>query len=127
MERWIFDSPDQAGEAFRRFIKEMYQENRLARGKFVLGGRPVALTKITAPLLNIYGTADNLVPPACSIGIAGAVGSKDKETVDFPSGHIGVFVGGKSQKVLFPKIAEWLRERSAQANGGRQARARKKG
>ncbi|PJB07848.1 MAG: class III poly(R)-hydroxyalkanoic acid synthase subunit PhaC, partial [Hydrogenophilales bacterium CG_4_9_14_3_um_filter_63_34] len=26
MEKWIFDSPDQAGEAFRQFIKDFYQE-----------------------------------------------------------------------------------------------------
>ena len=25
MEKWIFDSPDQAGEAFRQFIKDFYQ------------------------------------------------------------------------------------------------------
>src|SRR3546814_9210130 len=25
MERWIFDSPDQAGEAFRQFIKDFYR------------------------------------------------------------------------------------------------------
>ncbi|MDD5307231.1 MAG: class III poly(R)-hydroxyalkanoic acid synthase subunit PhaC [Deltaproteobacteria bacterium] len=127
MERWIFDSPDQAGEAFRRFIKELYQENRLARGLFTLGGRKVDLKNITAPLLNVYGTADNLVPPACSVGIAAAVGSKDKETVDFPSGHIGVFVSGKSQKVLIPKIATWLEKHSAPDKGKRKAHAGKRG
>jgi len=24
MEKWIFDSPDQAGEAFRQFIRQFY-------------------------------------------------------------------------------------------------------
>src|SRR3546814_1037612 len=32
MERWIFDSPDQAGEAFRQFIKDFYQGNKLVKG-----------------------------------------------------------------------------------------------
>jgi polyhydroxyalkanoate synthase len=113
MERWIFDSPDQAGATFRRFIKEMYQENRLKRGKFELGGRRVDLKKIKVPLLNVYGAADNLVPPACSVGIAKAVGSADTETIEFPGGHIGVFTGGKSQKVLVPRIAQWITERSS--------------
>ncbi|MFP5373341.1 MAG: class III poly(R)-hydroxyalkanoic acid synthase subunit PhaC, partial [Gammaproteobacteria bacterium] len=27
MEKWIFDSPDQAGEAFRQFMKQYYQGN----------------------------------------------------------------------------------------------------
>ena len=26
MEKWIFDSPDQAGESFRQFIKEFFQK-----------------------------------------------------------------------------------------------------
>jgi len=112
MERWIFDSPDQAGEAFRRFIKELYQENRLVKGEFELDGRKVDLKQIKAPLLNIYGAADHLVPPACSMGIADAVGSDDTETIEHPSGHIGVFVSGRSEKILFPRIAEWIRERS---------------
>jgi polyhydroxyalkanoate synthase len=112
MERWIFDSPDQAGECFRQFIKELYQENRLKRGEFELGGRRVDLKRITVPLLNVYGTSDNLVPPACSVGISAAVGSEDTETIAFPGGHIGVFTGGKSQKQLVPRIAEWLTERS---------------
>ncbi len=32
MEKWIFDSPDQAGEAFRQFIKDFYQANKLVNG-----------------------------------------------------------------------------------------------
>ena len=29
MEKWVADSPDQAGETYRCFIKEMYQQNKL--------------------------------------------------------------------------------------------------
>ena len=31
MERWIFDSPDQAGEAFREFVTGCYQQNQLIK------------------------------------------------------------------------------------------------
>jgi polyhydroxyalkanoate synthase len=30
----------------------------------------------------------------------------------FPTGHIGIFVGSKSQKEVCPRIAEWLKPRS---------------
>jgi polyhydroxyalkanoate synthase len=36
----------------------------------------------------------------------------DKETMVFPTGHIGIFVGSKSQKEVCPKIATWLKPRS---------------
>ncbi len=32
MEKWIFDSPDQAGETFRQFIKDFYQQNGFIEG-----------------------------------------------------------------------------------------------
>ena len=32
VEHWIFDSPDQAGAAFREFVIWFYQENRLVGG-----------------------------------------------------------------------------------------------
>ncbi|MCB1831778.1 MAG: class III poly(R)-hydroxyalkanoic acid synthase subunit PhaC, partial [Gammaproteobacteria bacterium] len=37
MEKWIFDSPDQAGESFRQFIKDFFQNNGLINGGIRLG------------------------------------------------------------------------------------------
>jgi len=116
MEKWIFDSPDQAGEAFRKFIKDMYQENKLANGTFTLGGRKVDLKNITMPVLNIFGEQDHLVPPSCSKPLSKLVGSKDVTTKPFNLGHIGMYVSGRSQKELAPTVAEWLMQRSGGKN-----------
>ena len=113
MEKWIFDSPDQAGEAFRKFIKDLYQENKLVKGEFTLGGMKVDLKKITMPVLNIYGEQDHLVPPSCSLPLSKLVGSKDVTTRSFPLGHIGMYVSLRSQEELSPLIIKWLAERSA--------------
>jgi polyhydroxyalkanoate synthase len=112
MEKWIFDSPAQAGECLRKFVKDLYQENKLVKGELEIGGRTVDLSKITMPLLNIYAAADHLVPPSCTKPLNDLVGSKDKDLYEFKGGHIGVFVGSKSQKELAPAIAEWLHKRS---------------
>ena len=111
MEKWIADSPDQAGECFRQFMKELYQENKLVKGTLHVGGREVKLKNITMPLLNIYATEDHLVPPAATIPLNDHVGSKDKELYKFQGGHIGVFVGGRSQKELAPAVVNWLKAR----------------
>ncbi len=112
MEKWIFDSPDQAGESIRKFIKDLYQENKLVKGKFVLGGRRVDPKKITMPVLNIYGEQDHLVPPHCSRCVEKVVASKDITTKAFPLGHIGMYVSSRSQKDLAPTVSQWLIERS---------------
>lgn len=111
MEKWVADSPDQAGETYRRFIKDMYQQNKLIRGEFTLDDHPVKLDHINMPILTIYAKDDHIVPPATTRPIHEAVGSKDKELMEFPGGHIGVFVGSRSQKLLTPAIAQWLIER----------------
>ncbi len=111
MEKWIFDSPGQAGECFRQFIKDLYQGNKLVEGGLKVGDKEVDLKKITMPLLNIYGTADHLVPPAASRPLNDLVGSSDKELYAFQGGHIGVFVGSRSQKELAPSIVRWLQKR----------------
>ncbi|MFZ4702797.1 MAG: class III poly(R)-hydroxyalkanoic acid synthase subunit PhaC [Candidatus Methylumidiphilus sp.] len=111
MEKWIFDSPGQAGECMRQFIKDCYQQNKLVKGELTLGGQTVDLGNITMPLLNIYASADHLVPPAATKPLNDLVGTEDKTLYEFKGGHIGVFVGGKSQKELAPAIAKWLHER----------------
>lgn len=111
MEKWIADSPDQAGECYRQFMKDLYQKNKLIKGELIIGGKKVNLKNITMPLLNIYATEDNLVPPAATIPLNDHVGTKDHELYKFSGGHIGVFVGGKSQKELAPAVGAWLKKR----------------
>lgn len=112
MEQWIFDSPGQAGETFRQFLKDCYQENKLVKGELKVGDKVVNLKNITMPLLNIYAIADHLVPPSSTKPLNDLVGSTDKALYEFKGGHIGVFVGSKSQKELAPAIAKWLHERA---------------
>ncbi len=117
MEKWIFDSPDQAGETIRKFIKDLYQGNKLVKGEFVLGGRPVDLKRVTMPVLNIYGEQDHLVPPHCSRCVVDLVGSRDVTTRAFPLGHIGMYVSSRAQTDLAPTVADWLIRRSAASPG----------
>lgn len=111
MEKWIAESPAQAGECFRQFMKDLYQQNKLVKGELEVGGKKVNLKNLTANLLNIYATEDHLVPPAATMPLNDLVGSTDKELYGFKGGHIGVFVGSKSQKELAPAVTEWLRKR----------------
>jgi len=111
MEEWIFDSPDQAGEAYRQFLKDFFQQNKLIKGEVELDGKRVDLSNITMPVLNIYADKDHLVPPPSSTALEKYVGSKDYTAKGFPVGHIGMYVSGKAQRDLAPTIADWVRER----------------
>ncbi len=111
MEKWIFDSPDQAGEAYRQFMKDFYQQNKLIKGEVKIGDAQVDLGNIRMPVLNIYAEKDHLVPPASSIALEKYIGSEDYTAKSFPVGHIGMYVSGKVQHDLPPIIADWLKAR----------------
>ena len=111
MEKWIFDSPDQAGEAWRQFITLMYQQNALIAGEVELDGQRVDLGQIKIPVLNIYAERDHLVPPESSQALGDYIGTEDYTVLSFPVGHIGMYVSGRVQKSLPPAINDWLRER----------------
>jgi len=111
MEKWIFDSPDQAGEAFREFARDFFQKNLLVKGEATIGRHRIDLKKITQPVLNIYAEQDHLVPPAASIPLGDAVGSTDYTALAFKGGHIGIYVSGRAQKQVPPAIHAWLADR----------------
>jgi len=111
MEEWIFDSPDQAGETFRQFMKDFYQGNKLIKGEVKIGGQPVDLSTIRVPVLNVYAEQDHLVPPPSSVALGQYLGSTDYTVRSFPVGHIGMYVSGKVQRDLPPLIAQWFKER----------------
>ena len=112
MEKWIFDSPDQAGETFRQFSKDFYQKNGLINGGVVIGDYEIDLKNLTCPLLNVFALQDHLVPPAASQAMKALVGSTDYTENPFPGGHIGIYVSGKAQKEVTPSIGKWLNDRS---------------
>ncbi len=111
MEKWIFDSPDQCGEAYRQFMKDFYQENKLIKGEVKIGDRTVNLSNISMPILNLYAEKDHLVPPESSLALGKYISSKDYTVKSFPVGHIGMYVSGKVQRDLPPTIADWLTAR----------------
>jgi polyhydroxyalkanoate synthase len=112
MEKWIFDSPDQAGETFRQFIKDFYQQNGLVNGTIEIGGQPVELKNIEIPVLNIFAEQDHLVPPDASKALRNLLGTSDYTELSFPGGHIGIYVSGKAQALVPPAIGAWLDERN---------------
>jgi polyhydroxyalkanoate synthase len=111
MEHWKADCPDIPGELYRKYIKDLFQDNKLIKGTLEIGGRRVDLKNVTMPILNIYATDDNIIPSSSTCALNDYVGSKDKELYKFKGGHIGVFVGSRSQSELGPAIASWVKKK----------------
>ncbi len=108
MEKWIFDNPDQAGEAFRKFIHQCYEQNNLIKGELRIGRNKIKLSKITMPVLNLVATRDHLVPPDASRALEKYVASNDYHYKEFASGHIGIYISDRTRKLVADTIHCWL-------------------
>lgn len=112
METWLNDNIAVPGEVYRQFVKDLYQGNLLARDRLRLGRRLVHLRRITCPVLNLMASQDDLVPCSQSEPLGGLVGSTDQRMIKLPAGHIGLAVGKRAQRELWPEACHWLAERS---------------
>jgi polyhydroxyalkanoate synthase len=121
LEIWANDNVALPGEAYRRYIEDLYQGDKLARGELTLSGRPARLDAITCPTLAITFESDGIVPWQSAKELVDLVSSKDKEWLHLPGGHIGAVVSKSASKRLWPKIGDWWTAR----DGGSQATARR--
>jgi polyhydroxyalkanoate synthase len=113
MERWGSDAVPFPGEVYRQFIRDCYQQNLLCQNRMEVGSERVDLGNIHCPVLNVIAEQDNIAPPAMSEPLQGLlVGTRDRETMRFPVGHIGLSASSKSPTKVWPKIDAWMAQRS---------------
>jgi polyhydroxyalkanoate synthase len=112
MNKWVNDGPPFPGAAFRQWITEFYQQNKLAKGEIVLRGRRVDLSEIKVPLLNIAGKKDHICTLPQAEATMSLVGSEDKEFFVLDAGHVGLMTGRGAKRGLWPKVGDWLSTRS---------------
>jgi polyhydroxyalkanoate synthase len=106
--RWVNDSVPFGGGAFRQWIVEFYQENRLVRDALQMEGRPVRLRNITCPLLNVAASRDQIAPRATTSVVTHRVASADATEIVIEGGHVGIVVGRTASRDLWPRIAAWM-------------------
>jgi len=107
IERWMYDSPDQAGRAYQQFLEDFYQTNKLVRNRLELDGKPVHLNALGMPILNVYAHQDHLIPPPAATALGQYVAGPYRE-IGMDTGHLGVFIGRDAWQTLYPQMIEWL-------------------
>ncbi|QGG46744.1 class III poly(R)-hydroxyalkanoic acid synthase subunit PhaC [Heliorestis convoluta] len=114
MNKWLNDGPPFPGEAFRNWIKDLYQDNKLVKGELVINGHKIDLGRAKANLLAIGASEDHIALPEQVKAAVDHFGSQDKEYFEVPAGHVALTVSSRGTKVTWPKIGDWLTERSGE-------------
>jgi polyhydroxyalkanoate synthase subunit PhaC len=111
LEAWSSDNVPFPAEAYRTYITELYQRNRIMSGEHYVAGKRVLLRNIRCPVLTIVAEQDAICPPAAAIALNAAVGSTDTSILSVPGGHVGAVVGSRASRELYPRLTTWLAER----------------
>lgn len=112
MQLWLNDPTPFPGEAFRRYIKDLYQQNHLLRGTFTINGRCIDLQRITIPTLTIAARKDHIAPWRSVVVLDDLIGSTDKTVIVLEGGHIGMVIGSGAHTQLWPQLSTWLTVRT---------------
>jgi polyhydroxyalkanoate synthase subunit PhaC len=113
MNKWVNDGVPFPGEAFRQWIHDFYQQNKLVKGEISLRGQHVDLSRISCSVLNIAGKRDHICTPPQAEATMRLIGSQDKEFFTLDAGHVGLLISAGTKKLLWPKISTWLQSRSS--------------
>ena len=112
LDRWGNDTLPLAGEYFRQTTKELMWGNKLFTGELTIGGKRVDLGAIKQPILHAVAEHDHIVPYEAARHLIARVGSKDKTEVILKGGHVSLLAGPNAARRMWPKLDEWLGERS---------------
>jgi polyhydroxyalkanoate synthase len=112
MAKWVADNPPFPGRAWAQWIRLMYRDAGLLRGRVRLRGRRVDLARIDQSVLVITAGADHIAPPPGTMPFFDLISTQDVEHLARPGGHIGLVAGSAARQELWPEIAQWLGERS---------------
>jgi poly(3-hydroxybutyrate) depolymerase len=101
---------DLPGRWYLQVIRQLFVENRLAKGAFVGLGRRLNLKDIACPVYLLAGETDDITTSEQVFDaekyLGTAKGKIEKRLV--PGGHIGLFMGSRNLKEVWPSIARWI-------------------
>lgn len=112
MYKWTNEQIPFPGETYRQFTKELMWENKLATGQLQLGNKRVDLKNVKIPVLNAMAEHDHIAPYASTHPLIDLIGSEDKENIILKGGHVSLVAGKNAVGRLWPRVAQWLGERS---------------
>ena len=116
LESWGNDNVSFPGEAYRRYIEDLYRDDKLIKDELTLGGRPAKLSNIDCPAMVITFEHDNIVPGPSASPLVERIASEDKQHIHLPGGHVGAVVSRKASTGLWPGMSKWWSERDGAAS-----------
>jgi poly(3-hydroxyalkanoate) synthetase len=109
---WYLYPVDLPGKLYLWAVEHLFVNNEMFRGELKVAGKTVSLRSITCPLFLLGGEEDDTTPWQQVHNMRYAVGSLLVRWYLAPGGHIGLFIGHRSQAEYWTPILAQVRELS---------------
>lgn len=106
LQNWYNTPQHLPGNSYLKIVEDLFKKNKLIKGTFHLRGERVDLSRVTAPLYMIAGTRDHITPKGQLFAAEQHVSSPVARQYMADAGHIGVFMGSKSLRDVWPVLLD---------------------
>ena len=114
VERWALDEAPLPGKLVHEIVEWLYRDNRFCRGQLMLAQTRIGPDTITAPVLAVVNTGDDVAPPSAIAPCAQAMQLGQLQIIEHPGEigvclqHLGILVGREARARVWPRIIDWL-------------------
>ncbi|HTV26892.1 MAG TPA: alpha/beta fold hydrolase [Xanthobacteraceae bacterium] len=127
-ESWYENPINLPGRWYLQAIAQLFKENRFAKGTFVGLGRSLNLKDVTVPVFLLAGESDDITTKEQVFDAEKYLGTPSDKIVKklVSGGHIGLFMGSRNLREVWPDIARWIcnadAEHDSEASGSARSR-----
>ena len=116
MEQWASDNVPFPAEVYRQYIRDTYQSNAFCKGEMMVGGERLDLSQISAPVLAVIATRDQIVPVESARAIERLLPEGQVSVLSLDTGHLGLSTSGKAATQFWPQMHSWLSAQEGRAS-----------
>jgi polyhydroxyalkanoate synthase len=106
--RWLHDHIPMPGALFKQVVPMWLQANGFVADSLRLGGRPAPLSNITAPVLGVVATRDDIATEPSTSAITDILPAAAVELMRVDAGHASLFSGRRAAKTVLPGVFDWI-------------------
>jgi polyhydroxyalkanoate synthase len=106
--RWLHEHIPLPGALFKQVVPQWLAGNGFVNDTLHLGGRPAPLARITAPVLAVVATRDDITTEVSTTPIVDVLTGTSVELMKVDAGHASLFSGRKAMKGVMPPVLDWI-------------------
>lgn len=106
--RFLRDHVPLARGAAEQMLQQWMRDNAFVTDRLRFHGRRISLADVRIPVLGVIAARDDIAPVASARALTQVLPNADVELLEIDTGHVSLFAGRQSVKVVMPQVFAWL-------------------